>query len=419
MKVLHISYSDAFDGASIAAYRLHKSLREKGIDSRLIVMKKNTNDKDVICISNQYRNILRRVVGYAIIKKYKKRDKSRLFSPACIPFRGIRTIVNKEKPDIVHLHWICGGMLSLGQLQKIGRKAPLVFTMHDNWLYSGGCHVHLQCNNYKTKCGNCPILNSKYSNDLSSKIFIKKAQVFLAIKKYSIIGVSSWISNDAKLSPILNKENIKTVANPINIGVFKPVNKAEAREKLKLPENKKLILFGAVNPLSDKNKGYDILTKVLGILHNKELELVIFGNKQRVDNINGYTVHTMGFITDVQLLCEIYSACDVMLVPSYQEAFGQTAVESMACGTPVVAFGYSGLLDIIDHKINGYLAKPYDAIDFANGITWVINNTSHFELSKNARKKVENEFAETIVANKIISIYNDCLIKYKENIYEK
>lgn len=145
-----------------------------------------------------------------------------------------------------------------------------------------------------------------------------------------------------------------------------------------------------------------------------DYELVVFGSSAP-QTPQGFKqkAHYLGQLHDDVSLRVLYSAADVMVVPSLQEAFGQTASESMACGTPVVAFGATGLLDIVDHQQTGYLAEPFNTQDLANGINWVLQHQSPDKLADNARQTVLVNFESSLVASKYIDLYREVLSKEK------
>ena len=171
-----------------------------------------------------------------------------------------------------------------------------------------------------------------------------------------------------------------------------------------------MIVFGAISATSDANKGFLELTLALEHLKTQNVELIVFGSgySSEISNLP-QNVHFIGKLTDDVALKLLYSAADVMVVPSKQESFGQTATEAMACGTPVVAFKTTGLIDIVDHKENGYLALPFDEKDLAEGLDWVLNYNNYKLLSDNARKKIVSKYDYKVVAPMYISLYESLL----------
>jgi glycosyltransferase involved in cell wall biosynthesis len=414
-KILHICSSDLVGGASRATFRLHKSLLSAGIDSLLIVKCKSSDEKSIIGPKSQLYKLLYKVLPYLdqILVKFYKYRKRTLFStsfPATPRF--IANTIKIIDPDIVHLHWICGGTLNVKEIKKI--KQPIVWTLHDMWPFTGGCHYTENCQKFRNSCGRCNILNSKSIFDLSKIVYFSKRNAYNKKKDITIVGVSSWISEMSKSSTLLSSKNNICIPNPLDCGVYKPFNKIESRELWNLPKDKKLILFGAISAINDLRKGARELFDAIEKINSDECELVIFGcSAPNKDNITSISTNYVGFINDDVSLVTLYSACDVMVVPSLQEAFGQTASEAMSCGTPVVAFNTTGLKDIIDHKKNGYLATPFNPEDLACGIQWVLNQPKeqYTQLQKNSIQKVHDFFDANVVAKQYIQLYKEICSK--------
>jgi glycosyltransferase involved in cell wall biosynthesis len=338
---------------------------------------------------------------------YKKRDKT-LFSSSWLGFSDIVDRINKLNPDIVHLHWISGGLIRIEGIVEI--KAPIVWSLHDNWAFTGGCHIMWECEKYIDMCGACPRLGSSKESDLSRRVFERKEKTFSKMKNLTIVGLSRWIYEASKNSRLLKDKKHINLPNPINTTLYKPFDKEKARELWNLPKDKKLILFGAMSATSDINKGFKELHEALNKLTIEDTELVIFGSlKPQNAPKFPFKVHYLGYIHDDVSLVTLYSSVDVMIVPSLQEAFGQIASEAMACATPVVSFDVGGNSDMIEHERNGYLAKAFETDDLAKGIEWVLNDPNYDKLCKNAREKVLREFDSKIVARKYIELYEEIL----------
>ena len=410
MKILIVNISDINGGAARAAYRLHQALLDSGTNSQMLVQGKSSDNYTVIGANSKLQkamSMLRPMIDNLPIRWYKNRTKT-LFSPSWFGFSDIVDRINKINPDIVHLHWICGGMMTIEDMARI--KAPIVWSLHDMWAFTGGCHYDEECNEFKNNCGNCKVLGSHKKNDLSSKVFRRKEKTYSKIKNMTIVGLSKWMYECSKSSTLLNNKNHINLPNPIDTNIFKPFSKEQSRELWNLPKDKKLVLFGAIGATSDPRKGFNQLSDAMTKLKNEEIEFVIFGSSEPKNPQNfGFKTHYFGYIHDDVSLVTLYNAIDVMVVPSLQEVFGQTASESMSCGTPVVAFGHTGLLDIVDHKTTGYLAKPFDTQDLANGIEWILNTDDYDQLCQNAREKILREFDSRIIAQKYIKLYKEVL----------
>lgn len=411
MKILIVNTFDSFGGAARASYRLHKSLLKKGINSQMLVQYKVVDDYTVETYAKSFFQKLfvklRSILDNYPVRFYKERTKI-LFSPSWIGFNNIVNQINRLDPDVVHLHWICGGMIKIEDLAKI--RAPIVWTLHDNWAFTGGCHIMWECSKYKKECGACPRLGSHKENDLSKKTFTRKQKTFSKLPDMVIVGLSKWLENCAKESTLFKNHKIVNLPNPIDTNIFKQFDKTQARVLWNLPQSKKLVLFGAISATSDINKGFKELMESLSLLNDENIEFVIFGSSEPKEKQPfKMKTHYLGHLNDDVSLVTLYSAVDVMVVPSLQEAFGQTATESMACGTPVVAFRHTGLLDIVEHKKTGYLAKPFETEDLAKGIEWVLNTSDYKFLSENGRNKIVKEFDHSIVSDKYIELYKEII----------
>jgi len=410
MKILIVNTSDSGGGAARAAYRLHQSLLVQEIDSQMLVQNKRSDDYTVLSTTSKIKkgfNLLRFTLDVLPVKFYKNRTKT-LFSPAWLPFSGTVDKINALNPDIVHLHWINGGMIKIEDLIKI--NAPIVWSLHDNWPFTGGCHIMWECDKYKENCGTCPRLGSDKENDLSRKIFNRKQKIFSKMDNFTIVGLSKWLTNYSKNSTLLKEKKHINLPNPIDTNIFKPLDGGNARELWNLPHDKKLILFGANSATSDINKGFIELSKALHQLLAKNIEFVVFGSSKPKESQNfGFKTHYLGYLHDDVSLVTLYSAVDVMVVPSLQENLSNTIMESLACSIPVVGFDIGGNSDMIEHEKNGYLAKPFESQDLADGINWVLKNKDYATLCQNAREKVLKEFDSVVVVKKYIELYKDIL----------
>lgn len=410
MRVLHVNTYDSQGGAARAAYRLHRALLNENIDSKMLVQKKTSDDHTVIAPTSKFEkgiNLLRPTLDNLPLQQYKNRTQS-LFSPAWLPFSQIPKKIAQINPDIVHLHWIAGAMMSVKDLAKI--EKPIVWSLHDMWAFTGGEHIDEDQQHYLDRCGNSKVLKSKKDRDLSRTGWERKRQAYAQIDYMTIVGLSGWMHQAAKSSSLLKDKNHIQLHNPIDTTAFAPFNKIEARRLFNLPIDKKLILFGAMNATSDPNKGFEHIFSALQAFSLENTELVIFGSSQPTTPlIFKQSVHYLGQLHDDVSLRVLYNAADVMIVPSLQENLSNTIMESLACGTPVVAFDSGGNSDMIEHQKNGYLAQPFDTDDLAKGIEWVLNAPDYQQLCDNARDKVLTHFDSQIVAKRYIALYKEIL----------
>ncbi|PAF43790.1 glycosyltransferase [Helicobacter sp. 11S03491-1] len=423
MKILHLVSQD-FGGAGRAALRLHLALLDQAnahpnesIESLMLVQEKSTDYKSVLRLAKTTSQKIMQKARPALCRIplifYPKRHQD-IFSTDFIPNPHLIKTINHLQPDIVHLHWINNGFLNIKDLKKI--KAPLLWSLHDSNAYTGGCHVvYPHCNQAQTHCQKCPFLKSHFKFDLSFWIFAKKAKTYSKLN-LTINGLSRWITQCAKESALLKDKKIINLPNPIDTNIYCPIPKDSARDILKLHQSQKIIAFGALSATSLARKGYFELKEALKFLKNKDrLKLVIFGasgdENGETPDVSGIQTHYLGHLQDDISLRLVYSAADVMVTPSLCESFGQTASESLSCGTPVVCFDTSGLKDIIDHQKTGYLAKAFDPLDLARGIEWVLglDPQAYQSLSQEGRKKVLTTFNAQKIAKQYIQNYKEIL----------
>ena len=411
MKVLLLSYCDREGGAARATYRLHQGLEHLGLSSQILVQNKSSDDPNVIAIQGKLAHKFEEISStlYNLpLRLYSQRN-SAIFSTQWLP-DSIPAKVAEIAPDIINLHWTCNGFLQIESLPKFNK--PIVWTLHDMWGFTGGCHYTEDCDRYTQSCGSCPQLHSSKDFDLSRWVWQRKAKAWKNLS-LCLVSPSQWLAKCASESSLFKGYRIEVIPNGLDTQTFKPINRLQARTILNLPQDKQLILFGAMQGTGDRWKGFSLLQsaiKELSQSHNpEELELIVFGaSKPTKQSELGFKVRYLGKLYDDSTLALAYSAADVMVVPSVYEAFGQTASESLACGTPVVAFNATGLKDIVDHQQNGYLAQPYKSEDLAQGITWVLENPErHQKLCANARQKADREFSEELQASRYLSIFKE------------
>ncbi len=410
MKILHLSTSDLDGGAARAAFRLHQGLRGLKVDSHMLV-RSHSSAGDGVTAKKDLWTRLGPTVDGIVLKRYKNRNPG-LFSPQWFP-DNIPSDVTRINPDILHLHWVCNGYLKIETLPLL--KKPLVWTLHDMWVFTGGCHYNKTCNRYKISCGKCPQLNSQREKDLSHHVLLRKQKAWKGLN-LTIVAPSRWFADCAQGSSLLQNVPINIIPHGLDLTKYQPVPSAFARKLLNLPLYKKLVLFGAApGSTKDPRKGLQLLFEALqdlGSTHWKDqIELAIFGLSKPDVSLNlPFPIHYLGAFKDDLSLSIVYSSADVMVVPSLQEAFGQTASESLACGTPVVAFNSSGLKDIVTHQQNGYLAQPFEASDLAQGIVWTIENDQrHENLRIHARDEAIQKFSLELQAKRHISLYQEIM----------
>ncbi|MDR2969018.1 MAG: glycosyltransferase family 4 protein [Tannerellaceae bacterium] len=399
MKILLLNTSERTGGAAVAASRLLNALRKAGVEANMLTGEKKT-------IANRFRFLWERLTIFLCNKGSRKN----LFQ---VSIANTGTDISKHplvrQADVIHLHWINQGFLSLNDIKRLIRSGkPVVWTLHDLWPATAICHYPGCCEKFKQECSACPKPVDNPLWDLARRVFKKKATI--PFHQVTFVGCSRWITEQAGTSALLRQAGFYAVPNPIDTKIFKPADKAAVRKSLGLDANRYSVLFAAAK-LSDSRKGARYLLESLRILKEKTpalpVEIVLMGNgSDELIRDFPFPVKELGYISDEKRKAECYAAADVFVSPSLEDNLPNTIMEAMACGTPPVGFRTGGIPEMIDHKKNGYVARYEDAADLAEGILWVIENREKENLSQACVEKVSANYSEAVVAGKYMDIYN-------------
>jgi glycosyltransferase involved in cell wall biosynthesis len=408
MNVLHIVAGDINGGAARGAYWLHQGLRAIGVDSQVFTNSQDThNDPSVITTSRSKKDkvisVLRSQADGSVANLYRRRQ-SGLFSTGLIGVDFSRSAEYKAA-DIVHLHWINGGFVNMKHLAKVDK--PIVWTMRDMWPMTGGCHYTMGCDKYMQACGQCAHLGSNSERDLSRFVHNRKAR--LLPKSIKLVGISEWLSDQARKSGLFRDFDVRTISNNVDCSEFFPLDKAIARQLLGLNTSKKIVLCGSTNA-NDPYKGFGKYLEALDHLDPEEYHLCFFGKLDtKIANALRFEYTSFGFLHDSISLRLVYSAADVFVAPSVMEAFGKTLTEAMACGTPVVCFDATGPKDIVTHQNDGFKATPFEPASMAEGIRWVTHHDNYQGLRQRAIEKVQQQFDSLVIARQYQQLYQEAL----------
>ncbi len=419
MKPLLVSTYDTFGGAARAAGRLHDGLRRSGVNSQMLVQKKLSADPDVLtctpeCISSAY-HFARRVIDFAPLLPYRSVIRG-IWSSGWFPDLTVSRI-NALRPDVVNLHWVGFGYISLAAICNI--RSPLVWTLHDMWPFTGGCHYpDLSCRRYEQSCGACPLLSSRDVHDVSSRLWQQRRET-LQGTNLTIVSPSRWLADCAGQSSLLGGKRIEVIPNGIDTDLFQPMEKGAARRLLGLPQDRKVILFGAVEAARDPRKGFPALVRALETLHSSfaadEVVAVLFGSSHIPEGMGGrLPIRCMGIIGDDRRLSALYAAADLFLAPSLQDNLPNTIMEAMACGTPCVAFASGGIPDLVQHGRTGALCPVDDPEAFAVEVARLLKDPDLLAtMGAESRKKALVEYRLETVARRYLNLYEDISAKQR------
>ena len=406
MKVLILSTYEHTGGAAIAAERLLQALQRNGVEAKMLCRRNLSWWKGK---PQSWTSIIERAVIWAA-NGFSKRNL--WATDTALIGQDITRTKEYQEADVIHLHWINQGFISLDTIEKIlnsGKK--VVMTMHDMWYCTSICHHSYGCSKYSSGCHDCKMLLKPGQNDLSAKVFEKKCRVFSG-KNYSITAVSHWLADKAKESKFLNKEAISVIPNFIDLNSIAILDRKECRRKLGISEDTLVITFCAAR-IDVPIKGFDILKEALLVFMKKyhethqNIQLLLIGGIKDAKTLDSIPVpyRHFGMLNDRDVINHIYSASNTVVSTSHFETFGQTLIEAQACGCMPVSFGNSGQRDVIKHKENGYLVEEQTAEAFAEGIHWALTEGQKKDRML-LRKSVEEHFSEEAVTRQFLDLYN-------------
>lgn len=418
LKVVHLNTYDGNGGAGRACLRLSKSLNEIGIESKVLAYYQFGQNSNVTNLSG---NLVAKM--FAIFNIFAERYLAQFFvralkTPFSLQWFG-RSIVKHpdvKNADIIHIHWINHGFLTpklLAQLDEL--EKPVVWTFHDSNAFTGGCHVRYSCENFHRQCGNCPLLKWNGPKDISHQTWLRKQKAYSKFA-FHVVAPSYWMAASVKQSSLLGVRKTTVIPNTIEVDIFKPYVKADAKKMLKISADHFVLMSGFMPSKNDKHKGTQYLIDALAELAsrpeipNEKIELLIFGNKDD-KNLPKFPFKTtfLGTIHKDEHLAKCYAAADAFITPSLEDNLPNTVMESLSCATPVIAFTTGGIPDMVKHLENGYLAKYESASDLADGIEWLFLHEDRMAIQREARKSIVTHFAPPVVASKHAELYLDLI----------
>jgi len=418
LKVVHLNTYDGNGGAGRACMRLNRALLSQNIDSKIIVHYKFGKNPQ---IGDFNTNLIQKawtaatiILERVLAKRYLKAVKT----PFSFTWFG-RSIIHHpdvKNADIIHLHWINHGFLNPKHVAEIAKlNKPVVWTFHDSNAFTGGCHVRYTCGHFERECGDCPLLKNPSADDYSHRIWKQKNGAYQTLG-FDIVAPSAWMLGSVLRSSLMKGRTVAQIPNTLETDIFKPQNKTEAKRKAGLPEDKFILLSGFMPSRKDMHKGTSYLMESLELLKTRlgekadQVELVVFGNRGN-NNLPDFPFKTtfLGKINNDEHLALCYAAADAFLIPSLEDNLPYTVMESLSCGTPVIAFTTGGIPDMVAHEKNGYLATYRSSESFADGMEWVINHPDRMQLNQNARQAVMDKFSEPIIAQKHVDLYKQLI----------
>lgn len=400
MRIIHVCYHDIRGGAALAARRLHLELLRTGHESRFMLVEQSGDTEQAIRLPALFRcrcRIEQRLEALA----FRHANRNRLTPQSLNLFpTSIAARINRENPDVVNLHWINGASSAIWDLPRI--HAPVVWTLHDTWPYCATEHYH-DNNDLRFVTGyREPAPNGNFWQPLVWKCKRKNWNGWTP----EIVAPSNWIAGEAQSSELMHRLPITSIANGVDLAVFRPSDRLKARQTLRLPPDARIILFGAYNA-ADRNKGGPELTAALRRLSRRFSEpllLLAVGSNTEMPDFGIPAIFT-GRLDTEQQMATAYAAADATVLASKYDNLPNILVESLACGIPAAAFATGGIPEIMEDRVSGALAEPFQPESLADALAWILEHPHPEQLAAAARRRAESCFDIRDCARRYSGLY--------------
>lgn len=376
MRILHLATDDTIGGAARAAYRQHTALRKCGVDSEMLVRHKHSSDASVVQYAgktgagHRVARVLRRTwISYK--EKQSRKDCQKIICGLNDPRADLLRSVDRRivEADVINIHKVEHFVDLPALLGRLPRAKPVVITLHDLSPITGGCDYSGSCRRFEAACGCCPIMNSGRPNDYSHRIFRMKKMAYSkpSQERLAFVANSVWSGEQARHSALTKRGTVEVIHYGLDQDVYSPGKRREAREALGIGAEEPVLLFAA-HDLGLAHKGGRCLgDSLVNVRYQQPIRLLTMG-AGHFQAVSGYRHTHFGRVESDQLQALLYRAADVFVIPSLEEAFGQTALEAIACGTVVVGFAVGGIGDIVQNDLNGLLVARGDSNALGQGI---------------------------------------------------
>lgn len=417
MRILIVNTSEGIGGAAVAANRLVAALNNNGEKAMMLVRDKTEGRITTCQLPHRWLMRMRFVWDRFAVYCHLLFRREHLWEvDIAAAGADITSLREFREADVIHLAWVNQGMLSLSDIRKIVKSGkPVVWTMHDLWPATAVCHYAGACSEFTSGCADCPLLPAgKGKCNIASTVWKRKKRIYRQ-SNITFVACSRWLKNQAKRSALLDGMVLTDIPNPIDTNVFCPSDKAKAKQALGIEADKKVILFVA-QKLTDRRKGADYLIEALqklvtcdGIEPDRCTVALLGGNAEELSQLIPMPVVPLGFVQGDSRLALVYNAADVFVLPSLQDNLPNTLMEALACGVPCVGFDVGGIPEMIDNRINGYVARAADSADLAEGLRWVLAEADAGLLRQAAVAKAQKCYSQASVSMRYVNVYSEAM----------
>ncbi len=415
LEVIHLNSTNGPSGAARASWRIHQSLLKKGVSSDYLIGFPVVPPASELCMEDNFSKVLlqlsRKSENFLL-----KRFETRVPYDFSIGFPDFFTLsrLAKRKDRVLHLHWINRGFLGLRSLRT--PVEPIVWTLHDMWPITGGCHYSFECQEFKRNCAHCPGTDGVFAKRVIEWSHHRKSRC-LRESRIAFVVPSKWLAKILAQSSILSSHHVEVIPNPIDVKLFRPIQRSIAREILGLPQSARILMFCAEKPGENVRKGLGILKEALRLLKQSEtktsrdLLLIVLGNSQRELKVSfPYPAIDVGFVGDELSMMMYYNAADVYVHASIADNSPNTVVESLSCGTPVVGFDIGGVRELISINESAFLANSVGPEPLHDAIrNSLAASPLEFASRMAVYEAVVRQHSFSVIADRYISIYDNLL----------
>lgn len=410
-RVLHLCYADNRGGAAIGARRLHQSMLGQGVDSKLLVIHKFTKDDRVLPIpkSKWWRGFIHH---FNVKLKTLIRSENPVYRSINLLPTGADKFINSLDADIVQMHWVGADTISIGEIGKLNK--PVVWKLPDMWAFSGCTHYGLPDDPPRYRDGYSRANRPGYESGFDLDKWVWRYKRFAWRKaNLSIVGPSSWIARLAKESVLFRQRRVRHILNPLDLDLYKPLEKTEVRAEFGLPTDKTVVMFGAMHATQDTRKGFHHLKAALAKLPEfaspDQVVFAVLGSEgESGEKIAGFDVHYLGIINDEERIVRAYNTADVFVLPAEMDNLPNVVKEATCCGVPCVGFDIGGMPDMVHHGETGYLAQPFDSDELAKGVAWAIDRCGP-ELRDSVRARAVEKHEPARAVAQYLDFYEEIL----------
>jgi glycosyltransferase involved in cell wall biosynthesis len=394
---------------------LNAALVAAGVDSRMYVINRSVEDPRVLAwrllpwLPEKAARLVYRACR-RLQNPVRCADDNTIFSMDWTCY-GAQPMWQMPACDVINLHWVVNLLDYRAMLPALAERSPLVWTLHDMNVFTGGCHYASACEGFTDECGNCPKLATSHRHDRSYGTLKRKRGVFAAVphSRLHIVTPTRWLAGASQRSALLGRFNHSVIPAGVDLEQFQPFGREEARAALGLRAEERVVLFVA-DLVIDQRKGFAQLLEAITHLRSAQPTRIVTIGRGDLSQLSSERFLHVGMVRDPRRMASIYSAADVFVIPSLQDNLPNTILEAMACGTPVVGFHTGGIAEAVIHGATGLLAPLGDTAELARHITTLLTDPAlNRRMRAAARERAVAEYDVRIQARRYRALYESLL----------